>query len=168
MNLLSCTGVRLPDKIQRRSQPRQPRAAAPPKSRKRGQPAMQTSPTGPSPAGTRSPAPTPPESAFSGSKIPSVGGIAAVVIPAILWFAPLGLEPKIQHALAITVFMIICWISEALDASLTGVIGCYLFWALEVVPFNVAFGGFPPNPPCFLFGAILLGRMAPNRNHGVL
>lgn len=121
---------------------------------------MQTSPTGPSSAGTRSPAPIPSESAFSGSKIPWVGGIAAVLIPVILWFAPLGLDPKIQHALAITVFMIICWISEALDASLTGVIGCYLFWALEVVPFNVAFGGFATNTPWFLFGAILFGSMA--------
>jgi anion transporter len=89
-----------------------------------------------------------------------VGGFLAVAIPVALWFAPLGLDPKIQHALAITVFMILSWVTEAIDASLTGVIGCFLFWALQVVPFNVAFGGFATDTPWFLWGAILFGTMA--------
>ena len=58
------------------------------------------------------------------------GRILAVVIPVALWFAPLSLDPRVQHALAITSFMIVAWITEALDHALTGLIGCYLFWAL--------------------------------------
>ena len=84
----------------------------------------------------------------------------AIVIPAIIWFAPFHLEARAQHALAIATFMIIAWITEALDHGLTGLIGCYLFWALGVVKFDVAFSGFADDTPWFLFGAILFGAMA--------
>src|SRR6266851_214107 len=86
--------------------------------------------------------------------------IFAVVIPAVLWFAPFSLDPTAKHALAITSFMIIAWITEALDHAVTGLIGCYLFWALGVVKFNVAFSGFANDTAWFLFGAILFGMMA--------
>jgi len=80
--------------------------------------------------------------------------------PAALWFAPLHLETRAQHALAITAFMILAWISEALDHGLTGLIGCYLFWSLGVVKFDVAFSGFADDTPWFLLGAVLFGSMA--------
>jgi anion transporter len=89
-----------------------------------------------------------------------IGRVLAVVIPVALWFVPLRLDPAAQHALAITAFIIIAWITEALDHALTGLIGCYLFWALGVVKFNVAFSGFADETPWFLFGAILFGTMA--------
>ncbi len=88
------------------------------------------------------------------------GRILAIVLPVALWFAPLGLEPRVQHALAITSFMIVAWITEALDHALTGLIGCYLFWALGVVKVDVAFSGFADDTPWFLFGAVLFGTMA--------
>jgi sodium-dependent dicarboxylate transporter 2/3/5 len=88
------------------------------------------------------------------------GRVLAIVIPAIIWFAPFPLEATAQHALAIATFMIIAWITEALDHGLTGLIGCYLFWALGVVKFDVAFSGFADDTPWFLFGAILFGAMA--------
>jgi anion transporter len=88
------------------------------------------------------------------------GRILCVVIPVVVWFAPTGLDPTINHALAITSFMIIAWITEALAHALTGLIGCFLFWALKVVPFSVAFSGFADETPWFLFGAILFGMMA--------
>ena len=94
------------------------------------------------------------------SLLKTFGGILAVIVPVILWFAPLNLDEPVQHALAITVFMILSWITEALDASLTGIIGSFLFWALGVAPFNIAFGGFATDTPWFLFGAILFGSMA--------
>jgi len=62
--------------------------------------------------------------------------------------------------LAIASFMIIAWITEALAHALTGLIGCFLFWASKVVKFDVAFGGFADETPWFLFGAILFGMMA--------
>ena len=88
------------------------------------------------------------------------GRVLAVVAPVALWFAPLGMEPRVQHALAITSFMIVAWITEALDHALTGMIGCYLFWALGVVKIDVAFSGFADDTAWFLFGAVLFGTMA--------
>jgi anion transporter len=88
------------------------------------------------------------------------GGILAIVVPAVVWFAPLNLHPAAKHALAITSFMIIAWVTEALDHAVTGLIGCYLFWALRVVPFGTAFSGFANDTAWFLFGAMLFGMMA--------
>jgi sodium-dependent dicarboxylate transporter 2/3/5 len=89
-----------------------------------------------------------------------IGRVLSVLVPIALWFAPFRLEPRTQHALAVTAFLIIAWITEALDHSLTGLIGCYLYWALGVVKFDVAFSGFADDTPWFLFGAILFGTMA--------
>lgn|GEM_PF-957868 len=86
--------------------------------------------------------------------------ILAIIIPVAVWFAPLHLNPTAKHALAITSFMIIAWITEALDHAVTGLIGCYLFWALRVVPFGTAFSGFANDTAWFLFGAMLFGMMA--------
>jgi solute carrier family 13 (sodium-dependent dicarboxylate transporter), member 2/3/5 len=89
-----------------------------------------------------------------------MGRILCVVAPIALWFAPLSLEPTVKRALAIASFIIIAWVTEALDHALTGLIGCYLYWALGVVKFNVAFSGFANDTAWFLFGAVLFGAMA--------
>ena len=86
--------------------------------------------------------------------------VPTVVVPLIFWFLPLNLEPKAHHALAITLFMILSWATEVLDPGLTGLTGCYLFWALGVVSFDLAFSGFANDTPWFLMGAILFGTMA--------
>jgi anion transporter len=89
-----------------------------------------------------------------------IGRAACVVLPLILWFAPLAIDARIKHTLAISAFMIIAWITEAIEYALAGFIGCYLYWALGVVPFAVAFSGFATDTPWFLFGAALFGAMA--------
>ena len=90
-----------------------------------------------------------------------VGAILAVLLPTILWFAPFGMDPQAQQALAITSFMIISWMTEWIDHAIAGFIGCYLFWALGVVEeFSDAFAGFANDTPWFLMGAILIGAMA--------
>lgn len=89
-----------------------------------------------------------------------IGRILAVVIPVTLWVAPLNLAPTVKHALAIVAFMTIAWITEAFAHALTGLIGCYLFWALRVTSFGIAFSGFATVTPWFLFGAGLFGMMA--------
>ena len=86
--------------------------------------------------------------------------VPAVVIPIVFWFLPLNLEPKAQHAIAITLFMILGWAIEIMDHGLTGLVGCYLFWSLKIVSFDVAFSGFANDTPWFLMGAILFGTMA--------
>jgi len=85
---------------------------------------------------------------------------ATLAIPAALWFFPLHLNPRAQHAIAIAFFMILAWATEVMDHGLTGLIGCYLFWALGVARFDVAFSGFADDTPWFLMGAILFGTMA--------
>jgi anion transporter len=90
----------------------------------------------------------------------NIGRVLCIAVPIIVWFAPLNMADPARHALAITSFMLLAWITEALEFALAGLIGCYLFWALKVVPFNVAFSGFATDTPWFLFGAILFGTMA--------
>src|SRR5260370_23006144 len=83
-----------------------------------------------------------------------------IVVPVALWFAPLPLDATIKHAIAVSSFMLVSWLTHALDHALTGLIGCYLAWALGVVKFEVAFSGFAIRSPLFLFGAILFGVIA--------
>src|SRR5262249_30602322 len=54
----------------------------------------------------------------------------------------------------------LAWATEATDPALAGFIGCYLFWALNVVNFRAAFAGFASDTAWFLFGALLLGAIA--------
>jgi anion transporter len=86
--------------------------------------------------------------------------IAMVAVPTAVWFLPFPLEPRAQHAIAIAVFMIFGWATEAMDHGLTGLIGCYLFWVLGVARFDLAFSGFSDDTPWFLLGALLFGTMA--------
>ena len=86
--------------------------------------------------------------------------ILTIVVPVAFWFAPFGMAPKIQHVIAVTLFMIVAWITHAMDHALAGLAGCFLFWALKLVTFGVAFGGFSEPTPWFLFGAMLFGMMA--------
>src|SRR6266849_8890061 len=71
-----------------------------------------------------------------------IGRILCVVLPLSLWFAPLRIDPTAKHALAIALFMIVAWITEALAHAITGFIGCYLFWVLGIAKFPLAFSGF--------------------------
>ena len=101
-----------------------------------------------------------------GSKDPPLHGnglsrlAVAAGAGAVLWFLPLELAPLVQHTLAVTTFMVVAWISHALDHGLSGLIGCYLFWALGIVNFPVAFSGFADSTAWFLMGAVLFGMMA--------
>ena len=47
-----------------------------------------------------------------------------------------------------------------MDCALAGLVGCFLFWALGIVRFPVAFSGFANDTAWFLFGALLLGVIA--------
>ena len=89
-----------------------------------------------------------------------IGSILAVAVPVVLWFAPLNFDATSKHALAVAAFMIVAWITEPIPHALTGLIGCYLFWVLKVVKFDIAFSGFADQTPWFLFGAGLFGMMA--------
>src|SRR5712692_6545578 len=83
-----------------------------------------------------------------------------IALPVAIWFAPLPLDATPKHAIAIALFMIVAWVTEALELGLTGLIGCYLFWALGVVKVDVAFGGFADDTSWLIVGAMLFGTMA--------
>jgi len=88
------------------------------------------------------------------------GRILSLVIPIALWFAPLKIDPTAKHAMAVSLFMIIAWITEVMPHAVTGLIGCYLFWILGIANFELAFSGLVDQTPWFLFGAGLIGMMA--------
>jgi solute carrier family 13 (sodium-dependent dicarboxylate transporter), member 2/3/5 len=86
--------------------------------------------------------------------------ILCVLVPLAIWFMPVDIEPTTKHGLAIAMFMVVAWITKAMDYTVTGFIGCFLFWALGIVGFNVAFSGFANDTAWFLFSALLLGVIA--------
>ncbi len=89
-----------------------------------------------------------------------VGQFLCVGVPLAIWFAPLGLDSRTQHALSVASFMLVAWITEATEPALAGLIGCFLFWALGIARFELAFGGFASDSTWFVFGALLLGAVA--------
>lgn len=94
------------------------------------------------------------------SPVVVVGQVLCILVPLGLWFAPLPLEPGTKHCFAIVSFMIAAWITRAMEYGLAELIGCFLFWALGIVRFPVAFSGFANDAAWFLFGALLLGMVA--------
>jgi solute carrier family 13 (sodium-dependent dicarboxylate transporter), member 2/3/5 len=88
------------------------------------------------------------------------GQVLCLLVPLAVWFAPLPLEPNTKHGFAIIGFMVVAWITRAMDYALAGLVGCFLFWALGIVKFPVAFSGFANDTAWFLFGALLLGVIA--------
>src|SRR2546422_7636529 len=89
-----------------------------------------------------------------------VGSVLGPLVGLTVWFIPSHIEPIAQHTLAIVAFMIVYWITEPIDHGITGMIGCFLFWALHIANFETAFAGFVDSSPWFLFGAVLMGEAA--------
>src|SRR5262252_11115136 len=88
------------------------------------------------------------------------GLLICVIVPLLFWLSPLPIDAAVKHTLAVTLFMVLAWITEVIDHAIAGLIGCFLFWALGIVRFDVAFSGFANDTPWFLLGAILMGTMA--------
>ncbi len=88
------------------------------------------------------------------------GFVAGAAAMAVLWFAPLSIPKDAQHTFAILAMMMIFWATEVTSHAITGLIGCYLFWALGVTPLATAFGGFVTATPWFILTALLLGSLA--------
>jgi sodium-dependent dicarboxylate transporter 2/3/5 len=99
------------------------------------------------------------QGAFAALKV-NTGLLLGPLAAAVIWLIPIGLEPVQQKALAITAFMIVYWIAEPIDHGLTALIGIYLFWALEVAKFPVAFSGFVNSTTWFLFSSLLMAEAA--------
>jgi len=94
------------------------------------------------------------------SRLALVGQMLCILVPLAIWFMPVDIAPTTKHGLAIAMFMVVAWITQAMDFTLAGFVGCFLFWALDIVRFNVAFSGFANDTAWFLFSALLLGVIA--------
>src|SRR5436190_1791032 len=89
------------------------------------------------------------------------GGLLAILAAGAVgfWFLPLGIAPEAHKALAVGLFMIAAWMTQALDLGVTGIVGCFLFWMLRIAKFETAFSGFADTTAWFLFGAVCFGLM---------
>jgi anion transporter len=94
------------------------------------------------------------------SRLALIGQALCVLVPLAIWFMPVDIAPTTKHGLAIAMFMVVAWITQAMDFTLAGFVGCFLFWALDIARFNVAFAGFANDTAWFLFSALLLGVIA--------
>jgi anion transporter len=73
--------------------------------------------------------------------------------------APLPVDLQTKNGLAVSAFVILAWVTEITDPAIAGLVGCYLYGLLQVVPFAVAFSGFANDTSWFAFGATLFGAM---------
>ena len=89
-----------------------------------------------------------------------LGMMGAPLLLLVLWLAPLPIDARAKHALAIVSFMIVLWITEVVDHGVTAFAGCYLFSLLGVVDFRTAFSGFAQDTPWFLYCALLIAKAA--------
>jgi hypothetical protein len=49
-----------------------------------------------------------------------IGQVLCLLVPLAVWFIPSPLEPVTQHAFAIVGFMVVAWITRAMDYALAG------------------------------------------------
>ena len=94
------------------------------------------------------------------ARIRFCGALFGVMAAIVLWYFPLPLEPRAQHAVAIAILLIAFWTTEILPHAITGLLGCWLFWTMGVAEARVALGGFSSDAPWFLLGALFIGAMA--------
>jgi sodium-dependent dicarboxylate transporter 2/3/5 len=86
--------------------------------------------------------------------------LLCIAVSVSVLFLPLQMPPAASKALVITVWMVLFWIFAPIHHAITGLAGCFLYWATGAVSFETAFSGFSQDTPWFLFGAIILGTMA--------
>ena len=77
-------------------------------------------------------APDTPGHAAAPPRLALIGQVLCVVVPLGVWFMPVDIDPVTKHGLAISMFMVTAWITQAMDYTIAGFIGCFLFWALRL------------------------------------
>ena len=86
--------------------------------------------------------------------------VISVAGAVVAYFLPLTLSPVGHRALAVTVFILLMWVTEAVPLAVTGLLGCWLYWVFGGLSPAKAFAGFHNDSPWFVLGGILLGLMA--------
>lgn len=86
--------------------------------------------------------------------------VVTLLVPLLLWALPLQVVPRVHIVIVILGFMLASWITDALDTAVTGLIGCFLFWATAVAKFDLAFSGFVDTTAWFMIAAAIIGLIA--------
>ncbi|SRR6266568_4408058 len=96
------------------------------------------------------------------SRLVIVGQILCILVPLAVWFSPLPLEPVTKHGFAIVGFMVVAWITRAMDYALAGLVGCFLSGRSASSDFRWRSAGSPMTPPGFVAvardGALLVSE----------
>jgi anion transporter len=86
--------------------------------------------------------------------------VLAVVAAGVVLVLPLNIVPKEQHILAVVIFMLVLFMTQAVPLAITGLMGSFAFWFLCGERFPNAFSGFVNSTPWFILAALLFGNMA--------
>ena len=65
-----------------------------------------------------------------------------------------------RKAFAITILMLVMYITETVSLAVTSLIGCLLFWVWAGIPLSKSFSGFFNDTPWYVLGILLLGLAA--------
>ncbi|MDX2142047.1 MAG: SLC13 family permease [Rhodospirillaceae bacterium] len=85
---------------------------------------------------------------------------SCIAVPLCVWLLPIAVQPNTKIAFVISSFMIVAWMTEIMDYSVTGLIGLMMFWVFGIATPEVIFSGFVNEASWFYLGAMLIGAMA--------
>jgi len=83
-----------------------------------------------------------------------------IAVPLGVYFAPFGIEPHTQAALAVTSFMLLAWMTHIVEYAVAGLAGCVLYWMVGAAEPELAFSGFSLIITWFVFAALIIGVIA--------
>jgi len=86
--------------------------------------------------------------------------LIALAAAVVTYLLPLGMNEVTTRVMAISVFVLLMWMTEAIPLAVAGLLGCWAYWVLAGIPANKVFAGFNNDSPWFILGALLLGVMA--------
>lgn len=101
--------------------------------------------------------PEPVKERIASGRTKAILAVICIVVPLLVYFAPLGLEWKVQTAIAVSVFMLLCWMTQVVEYAVAGLMGCLLYWATGVVESEAAFSGFAEDITWFVLAALVIG-----------
>ena len=86
--------------------------------------------------------------------------LLAVAMGAAAYFAPIMGSGVGRKAFAITILMLVMYITETVSLAVTSLIGCLLYWVWAGIPLSKSFSGFFNDTPWYVLGILLLGVAA--------
>src|SRR5271157_4174289 len=86
--------------------------------------------------------------------------LLAVAMGALAYLAPIMGSGVGRKAFAITILVLVMYITEAASLAVISLIGCLLYWVWAGIPLSKSFAGFFNDTPWYVLGVLLLGVAA--------